>query len=56
MKSLLKVIDIIDAVAKSGTAGIHKLSSMTGFPPSTIHRIVTTLVERHYLKQDKVTK
>jgi len=56
MKSLLKVIDIIDAVAEAGSAGIRKLSSMTGFPPSTIHRIVTTLVERHYLEQDKATK
>ena len=56
MKSLLKVIDIIDAVAEAGSAGIHRLSSITSFPPSTIHRIVTTLVERHYLKQDKVTK
>lgn len=56
MKSLLKVIDIIDAVAEAENTGIRKLSSLTGFPPSTIHRIVTTLVERNYFQQDPVTK
>jgi len=56
MKSLLKTLDIIEAVAEAGSAGIHEISAMTGFPPSTIHRIVTTLVERHYLKQDKENK
>jgi len=56
MKSLLKAIDIIDAVARTDSAGIRELSSMTGFPPSTIHRIVTTLMDRHYLRQDPFTK
>jgi len=56
MKSLLKAIDTIDAVAEAGNAGIRELSSITGFPPSTIHRIVTTLVERNYFQQDPVTR
>ena len=56
MKSLHKVLDIIEAVAKSGSLGIRELSSVTGFPPPTIHRITSTLVERHFLKQDPVTK
>ena len=56
MKSLSKAIDTIDAVAEAGSAGIRELSSLTGFPPSTIHRIVATLVEKHYLQQDPVTK
>ena len=56
MKSLLKAIDIVDAVAYAGNAGIRELSSLTGFPPSTIHRIVATLMERHYLRQDPFTK
>ena len=56
MKSLLKAIDTIDAVARAGSAGIREISSMTGFPPSTIHRIVATLMERHYLRQDPFTK
>jgi len=56
MKSLLKVIDIIEAVAENGNVGIRKLSALTGFPPSTIHRIVSTLVERKYFKQDPITR
>ena len=56
MKSLAKAIDTIDAVAEAGSAGIRELSSLTGFPPSTIHRIVATLVKKHYLRQDPVTK
>jgi DNA-binding IclR family transcriptional regulator len=56
MKSLHKVLDIIEAVAKSGSMGIRGLSVLTGFPPPTVHRITSTLVERRYLKQDMVTK
>ena len=56
MKSLLKAIDTIDAVAEAGNVGIRELSSITGFPPSTIHRIVTTLVKKNYFQQDPVTR
>jgi DNA-binding IclR family transcriptional regulator len=56
MKSLHKVLDIIEAVAKSGSMGIRELSAVTGFPPPTIHRITSTLVQRHYLKQNPLTK
>ena len=56
MKSLLKAIDTIDAVARSGSVGIRDLSSMTGIPPSTTHRIVATLMARHYLRQDPFSK
>jgi len=56
MKSLQKVLDIIDKVAETRRAGIRELSSMTGFPPATVHRIVSTLVQRRYFDQDPVTK
>ena len=56
MKSLNKVLDIIDAVAKDGKAGIRELASQLGFPPSTIHRIISPLVARGYFRQDPVTK
>jgi DNA-binding IclR family transcriptional regulator len=56
MKSLHKVLDLIEALGESGYAGIRDLSSATGFPPATIHRMVATLQERGYLKQDPVTK
>lgn len=56
MKSLHKALHIIDTVADARKAGIRKLSGMTGYSPSTIHRIVSTLVESHYFVQDPVTK
>jgi DNA-binding IclR family transcriptional regulator len=56
MKSLHKVLDIIEAVAKSGSMGIRELSTVTGFPPPTIHRITSTLVARQYLKQNPLTR
>lgn len=56
MKSLAKAIDTIDAVAEAGSVGIRELSDITGFPPSTIHRIVATLVKKKYFQQDPVTK
>ncbi|MCE5281290.1 MAG: IclR family transcriptional regulator [Deltaproteobacteria bacterium] len=56
MKSLHKVLDIVDYIALSGKAGIREISDHTGFPPPTAHRIVSTLVGRHYLEQDPATK
>lgn len=56
MKSLNKALDIIDAVSKLGSAGIREISSKTGFPPATTHRIASTLVKRRYFNQDPVTK
>lgn len=56
MKSLSKAIDTINAVAEAGSAGIRQLSNITGYPPSTIHRITATLVDRHYFQQDPITK
>ncbi len=56
MKSLHKVLDIIEAMAKSGSVGIRELSSQTGYPPPTVHRITSTLIERNYIKQDPETK
>lgn len=56
MKSLNKALDIIDAVGKLGNAGIRDISSMTGFPSTTVHRIAATFVKRKYFNQDPVTK
>ncbi len=56
MKSLHKTLDIIEVVAERGAVGIRELSSITGFPPTTIHRITSTLVKRQYLDQNPITK
>ena len=56
MKSLNKALDIIDTVSKLGSASIREISSKTGFPPATTHRIASTLVKRCFFNQDPVTK
>ena len=56
MKSLHKVLDVIDVIAESGSAGVRQLASISGYPLATTHRIVSTLAKRGYLKQDPVTK
>lgn len=56
MKSLHKILDIIETLSKVGSAGIREISLLTGYPAPTIHRMVSTLVERDYLKQDPGTK
>ncbi|MFH1488408.1 MAG: IclR family transcriptional regulator [Pseudomonadota bacterium] len=56
MKSLHKVLHIIDTVADAGKAGIRNISALTGYSPATIHRIVSTLVEKKYFVQDPATK
>lgn len=56
MKSLHKVLDIIEAVSAAGSVGIRELSSSIGFPPATTHRIASTLVARRFFEQDPVTR
>lgn len=56
MKSLHKVLDIIDAVAEHGPMGIREISQRTGFPPATTHRMVSALVKRRYLVQNSATR
>jgi len=55
VKSLHKVLNIIDTVASARSAGIRELSSLTGFSPATVHRIVSTLVGKRYFIQDPAT-
>ena len=56
MKSLHKALDIIETLGTLGKAGIREIASATGFPPTTVHRIVSTLVGRGYIYQDLTTK
>ena len=56
MKSLHKVLNLIEAIARSGSIGIRELAAQAGYPPPTVHRITSTLIERGYLRQDAATK
>ncbi|MDB9822579.1 IclR family transcriptional regulator [Deltaproteobacteria bacterium] len=52
MKSLRKTLDLIEIIADVGNAGVRELSTRTNYPPATVHRIITTLAERGYLRQN----
>lgn len=56
MKSLHRILDIIETLGSVGSAGIRELSALTGLPPATIHRMAGPLVQRRFLKQDPATK
>jgi DNA-binding IclR family transcriptional regulator len=56
MKSLHKVLNLIEAIARSGSVGVRELSAQVGYPPPTVHRITSTLIARGYLRQDAVTR
>jgi len=56
MKSLNKALDVIEIVGELGSVGVREISSLTGFPPATSHRILSTLASRGYLVQDEIAK
>jgi DNA-binding IclR family transcriptional regulator len=51
MKSLDKVLDIIEFLAINGHTGIREISAKLSVPPATVHRIVASLNERGYLQK-----
>ena len=56
MKSLHKVIDIIEIISDHGSIGTRELSYKSGYPPATTSRILTTLQARNYIQKDPLTK
>ena len=56
IKSLNKVLDLLELIGEASGIGIHELSAKTGFPPPTVHRILKTLVERGYLRRNQGNK
>jgi DNA-binding IclR family transcriptional regulator len=52
MKVVEKTLDIIEAVLETGDeVGLANLAAMTGLNRTTVHRIISVLVERGYLYQ-----
>ena len=54
--SLDKALSVLEAVARSGGCRLMDLSSSVGYPPATIHRILSQLLRRGYVRQDPATK
>ena len=56
MSTVRKAFQVIETISETGRAGVNELSSKTGFPPSTVHRILTSLMEMGYVVQEPATK
>jgi DNA-binding IclR family transcriptional regulator len=51
VRSLDRALDLLEALANAGEAGVSDLAARTGLVPSTTHRLLNTLVERGYAAQ-----
>jgi len=51
VQSLDRALDLLEALASAGEAGVSDLAASTGLVPSTTHRLLNTLVERGYAAQ-----
>lgn len=51
VKSLSKAIDILDALAASGSLTLSTLAEKCGFPKSTTHALASTMRDRGLLRQ-----
>jgi DNA-binding IclR family transcriptional regulator len=51
VQSLDRALDLLEALANAGEAGVSDLATKTGLVPSTAHRLLSTLVERGYAAQ-----
>ncbi len=49
-------MDLLEIIAETGSLGVRELATRTGFPPTTVHRMIATLVERGYLQKNANTR
>src|SRR5579872_4712293 len=56
VQSVDRTLDVLEALATRRTAtGISELSHIVGLHVSTVHRLLATLVDRGYVRQDPET-
>lgn len=51
--SVVRALDLLEALARSGESGLVELSRITRQRPSTTHRVLATLVERGYVRRGR---
>lgn len=57
VQSVERALDLLESLATHETgAGVRELSQTTGLPNATIHRLLRTMVERGYVRQDSSRK
>lgn len=53
VQSVERTLDILEALAEMGEAGIAQLSARVGLHASTVHRLLGTLISRGYVRQNE---
>lgn len=57
VQSVERSLDVLDSLASEpGEFGVSELAERTGLPLPTIHRLLISLVDRGYARQDPLTK
>lgn len=52
VQSVGRALDILESLASSGPQGVVDLGRAVGLPQGTTHRLLTTLLDRGYVRQD----
>src|ERR1700724_3125927 len=53
VQSVDRTLDVLESLAtRRGATGISELSQIVGLHVSTVHRLLATLVDRGYVRQD----
>ncbi len=55
VQSVERALDILEALNENGEMGLVELSQFTGLNVSTVHRLLGTLIERGYARQNPQT-
>jgi len=55
VQSVERTLDLLEALAEMGEAGIAQLSGRVGLHASTVHRLLSTLIARGYARQNPET-
>lgn len=56
VQSGIRILSLIEALSRCGYAGITELARMTGLNKATVYRLISTLAEQNYVRQDKKTE
>lgn len=56
LTSLEKGLRLVEVVAKTKSIGLRELAAESGFPPSTVHRLLGVLTACHFMTQDAESK
>ncbi|HEX9015376.1 MAG TPA: IclR family transcriptional regulator [Chloroflexota bacterium] len=52
VQSVERTLDLLEALAETGEVGIGQLSGRVGLHASTVHRLLSTLIARGYVRQN----